>query len=161
MTPVVKGGLAIGILCAAWTYLMGFTGWYLDPALNAMFWVVVPLELGALVWGLRLLPASRRMYGSLLKQGILMSLIGGGILFVGSLLFTTVAFPHYFAELQAVHTEMLRAQGMSAIEIEQIQEGTALMQTPLTNAILGFLGTVVTGTLGSLVIAAALRTKTP
>jgi len=161
LSPAVKGGLAIGILCTAWTYVMGFTGWYLDPALSAMFWVVVLLECGALVWGYRLIGGAGRRYGSLVTQGILMALIGGVIIFVGSLLFTSVVFPDYFAELQTMHTEMLRAEGMSASQIEQIQSGTAFMQTPLANAVLGFLGTVVTGALASLVIAAVLRTKTP
>jgi len=161
MKPSVKGGLAIGILCAVWTYIMGFTGWYRDPAMTSLFWVVVLIEVGVLIWALRLVPEAQRSYGALLKQGVLMSLIGGIIVFFASLLFTTVFFPEYFAELQAIEAEGLRAQGMTAEQIEQMQAVTSMMQSPVPNAVLGFLGTFVTGTLASLLIAIFLRKKTP
>jgi len=36
-----------------WTLVMGVTGWYKHPVLLNMFWVVVLIEIGVLVWGLR------------------------------------------------------------------------------------------------------------
>ena len=161
MNPSAKGGLAIGVLCAIWTFIMGFTGWYRDPVMASLFWVVVIIEVGVLIWALRTVPDPHRSYGRLVKQGTVMSLLGGAIIFFASLLFTAVVFPDYFAELQAIEAETLRAEGLTAAQIEQRQAVTALMQSPLPNAFLGFLGTFVTGVLASLVIAIVLRRKTP
>jgi hypothetical protein len=33
MNPILSTGLLIGLLCGAWTFVMGFTGWYKDPVL--------------------------------------------------------------------------------------------------------------------------------
>ena len=49
----VKSGIWLGVLCVLWTLVMGVTGWYKHPVLLNMFWVVVLIEIGVLVWGLR------------------------------------------------------------------------------------------------------------
>lgn len=90
-----------------------------------------------------------------------MSLIAGAILFCTSLLFTTVVFPEYFRELQAAHTEILRAEGKPLPEIEAAVKAAAEGQTPIIQAVSGFVGTVVTGFAASLVIAALFRRRAP
>jgi hypothetical protein len=32
MNPILSAGLLIGVLCGVWMFVMGFTGWYRDPA---------------------------------------------------------------------------------------------------------------------------------
>lgn len=32
MNPTLLAGLLLGVLVSAWTFLMGITGWYRDPA---------------------------------------------------------------------------------------------------------------------------------
>jgi len=48
----VKTGVLIGVLCAAWTYVMGFTGWFKTRRCrrrSSSFLIEVTL----LLWGLR------------------------------------------------------------------------------------------------------------
>ncbi|MGV8039567.1 MAG: DUF4199 domain-containing protein [Thermoanaerobaculaceae bacterium] len=158
MSPQLKGGLAIGIGCVAWTFVMGLTGWYTHPALLNLFWVVVVIEIAALVWGLGLTSGLKRYWGQV-GAGTVMSVIGAVVIFCGSLLFTTVAFPNYFAELRAVQEQMLQARGLAADEVARQVAAAAAFQTPLVQALMGAVGTVVTGFVASLVIAAFRRAR--
>jgi hypothetical protein len=44
MNPILNTGLLIGVLCAVWMFVCGVTGWYKDPALNLLFFLVIPIE---------------------------------------------------------------------------------------------------------------------
>jgi hypothetical protein len=140
-------------------FVIGFTGWYKDAVLMNMFFLVILIEVGVLIWGLRQTAAQGRGYGGQLGAGMLIALIGGVIIIVFSLIFTTVAFPDYFNELRAVQTEMLRAEGKSEGEIAAMMAMTAPMQTPVMNALIGFGYTLFTGLIASLIIAAFIRKK--
>jgi hypothetical protein len=159
MNPIVKGGLLLGVLCAVWMFVIGFTGWYRDPVMLNMFYLVILFQLGILVWGLKQTAALGRGYGGQVGAGMLISLIGGVIIVGASILFTAVVFPDYFRELQAIQADMLRQQGKSEMEINAMLTMTAPMQTPLMNALTGFAGTIGTGLVGSLIIAAFVRKK--
>jgi len=154
----VKSGIWLGVLCVLWTLVMGVTGWYKHPVLLNMFWVVVLIEIGVLVWGLRQTAATAAYLGQV-GNGTLIAVIGAAIIFCGSLLFTIVLYPHYFEELRAIQTEMLRSAGKTEAEVGAALEMGAMLQTPLVNALMGVIGTVVTGFLASLVIAAFNRKK--
>lgn len=78
-----------------WQSVIGLTGGYIHPVLLNLFWVVVLIQVGVMVWGLRQTAAEGRTYGGQVGAGTLMSVFGGVIIFCGSLLFTTVLFPHY------------------------------------------------------------------
>jgi hypothetical protein len=159
MPHTLKGGLLIGILCGVWMFIVGFTGWYKDPVLQSTFWVVILIEVGVLFWALRRMPADQRTFGRLLKDGTIMSVIGGLVLIIASVLFTTVVFPNYFEELRTIQAEMLRAEGMNEEQIAAAHGAMAPMQTPVVNALMGFVGTVVTGFVASVVIGLFLKKK--
>ena len=53
MDPILKTGVAIGVGCAIWMFVFGFTGWYKDPALANLFFFVIVIEIVGLIWGLR------------------------------------------------------------------------------------------------------------
>jgi uncharacterized protein DUF4199 len=164
MHPIPSAGILIGVLCAVWTFVMGFTGWYKDPTMATAFFVVIPIEIAGLIWGLRRTAAEERTYRAQVVAGTLMSVVAGVIIIVSSLLFTTVAFPEYFQELEAAHRQILQAQGKSAAEIEQAVRENASSTTPMGQALAGFVGTLVTGILASAVIAIWVREtrhKTP
>jgi len=158
MNTTTKGGILIGVLCAVWTFVMGFTGWYKDPVMMNMFYLVILIQVGVLVWGLRK-TAADNTYGAQVGAGILMSVIGGVILIGSSLLFTTVAFPEYFSELRVVQTQMLIVEGKTEAEAAALIEMASQFQTPLFQALFGFIGTVMTGAVASLIIAAIARKK--
>jgi hypothetical protein len=159
MKPVPKAGIVLGALVAVWTFIMGFTGWYKHPTLLNLFWVVILIQIGVLVWGLQLTAREGKSYWGQVGAGTLMSLVGGVIIFLGSMLFTSVVFPEYFRELRQMGEEVFRAQGMSATDIKTALDNQARMQTPFMQAISGFIGTVITGFVISLVAGAFLRKK--
>jgi len=125
--PILSTGIVIGVLCAIWTFVMGFTGWYKDPALANAFFLVIPIEIAGLAWGLKRTASEERTYRAQVVAGTLMAVVAGVIIIASSLAFTMAAFPDY-----------LRARPSS---------------TPMGEAMSGFIGTLVTGILASAVIA--------
>jgi hypothetical protein len=159
MKSILKTAVVVGLTCMAWQLVMGLTGWYLHPVLLNLFWIVILIQISVMVWGLRLTAAEGRKYGGQVGAGVLMSVFGGVIIFFGSLLFTTVLFPHYFEDIRRVGEEVLKAKGTSDAAVKAQLDLQAPMQTPFMSALSGFLGTVVTGLVISLITAAFIRKK--
>ena len=158
MSVPIRAGVLLGVLCVMWTFVMGFTGWYKDPVMLNLFFLVIPLEIGIVVWALRK-TAAGATWGGQIVNGLVLSVVASVIIFAGSLLFTTVAFPNYFNDLQAAQTEMLKAAGMAEADIRTQVAASAAMQTPLMNALTGVIGTVVTGVLVAAIAGAFWRKK--
>ncbi len=161
MNPSLSAGLLIGGLCGLWTFVMGFTGWYKDPTLLLAFFLVIPIEIGGLIWGLRRTAAEGRGYGSQIVAGTLIAVVAGVVVICSSLLFTIVAYPNYFDELERVQRTMLAQQGVTAAEIEERIAAGRGFNTPMNQALLGFTGTLITGILATAVIAIWVRSKHP
>jgi hypothetical protein len=162
MNPILAAGLVIGVLCGGWTFVMGFTGWYKDPAMAAYGFlpVVMLIEISGLLWGLRRTAAEQgRTYSGQVVAGTLISILAGVVIMASSLLFTTVAFPDYFNELNAASRDIMVTQGKTEAEIADVLDAAAPMQTPLANAFAGFLGTFVTGVIVSAVAAVWIRAR--
>ena len=159
MSPIPAAGILIGVLCGLWTMVMGVTGWYKDPSHTAAFFLVIVIEVAGLIWGLRQTAARGRTYSGQVVAGTLMSIVAGVIIIGASLLFTTVAFPEYFEEIAAVNREVLQQQGKTPSEIEAEVAAWAEGQTPLRQALNGFLGTFVTGVVVSAVVAIWIRAR--
>jgi len=88
-----------------------------------------------------------------------MSVIAGVVIVASSLLFTIVFFPEYFAEIERMGREVMRQQGKSAEEIATALEASRLLATPMTQAMAGFTGTLITGIVASAAIALVVRAK--
>ena len=161
MNPILAAGLLIGVLCGLWTFVMGLTGWYKDPAMVNVFFVVILIEIAGLIWGLRRTAAQGRTYSGQVVAGTLMSIVAGLIIICSSLLFTTVAFPDYFNELNAAQREIMQRQGKTEAEITAAINAAAAMQTPVRNALAGFIGTFMTGVIVSAIVAIWIRAKGP
>ena len=157
MNPIVAAGLLIGLLCGAWMFTMGFTGWYKDPSKLNLFFLVIIVEIGGLIWGLRKTAAAGRTYSGQVVAGTLISIVAGLVIICSSLLFTTVAFPNYFEEADAISREMMLKEGKTDAEIQKTLDEAAPMQAPLPNALIGFVGTFITGVLATAVISVWLR----
>lgn len=158
MNSTIKAGLILGVAGEAWVYIMGFLGWYTDPVLMNLFWLVIVIQLGVLVWGLRMTKETKT-YGQQVATGTLISVYGGIIIFIGGVLFTAVVFPNYFAEVRAAGENMMREQGMTEADITARLDAMAPMQTTLMSALTGFIWTILTGVMMSLVIAIFFRKK--
>lgn len=161
MHPVPAAGVLIGVLCAVWTFVMGFTGWYKDPAmaLYAFLPGVILIQIAGLIWGLRQTAAQGRTYSGQVVAGTFMSIIAGVIIICSSLIFTTVAFPEYFDELNAASRELMLKEGKSEAEIAEVIAAAKPMQTPMANAMSGFFGTCVTGVIVSAVAGLWIRAR--
>ena len=158
MNSTVKAGLILGVAAEVWVYFMGLAGWYTDPVLMNLFWVVILIHIGVLVWALRL-TREQKSYGQQVGAGTLISVIGSAIIFFGSILFTAVVFPNYFAEVRAAGESVMREQGMAEADIMAQLDAMAVMQTTFMQALSGCIGTIVTGVLASLVIAIFYKKK--
>jgi phosphoglycerol transferase MdoB-like AlkP superfamily enzyme len=158
MSVTVRAGLLLGVLVAFWTFVMGFTGWYKDPSMVNLFFLVIPLEISLLIWAL-LKTRADATYGRQVLNGLVFSLVAGVIIIAGSLLFTTVAFPSYFEDLKAAHAGILQKQGVPAADIQRQVDAAAAGQSPMMNAFSGFVGTVVTGVLVAATAGFFIRKK--
>lgn len=154
----VRAGLLLGILVTIWTFVIGLAGWYKDPMLVNLFFLVIFLQIGVIIWALRR-TAVWASYGQQVLNGLILSAVASLIIFFGSLVFTTVAFPSYFSDLQKAQGDLLRAAGMSDADIAKQLEASGGMQTPLMNAVSGVVGTLATGLVVSAIAAFFLRRK--
>ena len=159
MNPILSAGLVIGLLCGAWTFVMGFTGWYKDPALadTLFIGVAIVIEVAGLIWGLRKTAALGRAYGGQILAGTMMAIVAGVIIIGASLVFTTVVFPNYFSDIEQAYRAALRSQGKTEAEIAAAIQASAASATPMAQAMNGFIGTLVTGIVASAIIALFIR----
>jgi hypothetical protein len=158
MSISMKTGVAIGVVTIVWMLVMGVTGWYLHPTLAALFFLVVIFEVGLLYWGLRQ-TASTQAYGKQVMTGTTMAAIAAPIIFVGSLVFTSVLFPTYFTDIREMQRQILQQEGVPADEIQRQVDAAMAMQTPLINAATGAIATIITGAIASALIAIGVRRK--
>lgn len=158
MQSTLRAGLLLGFAVAAWTLVMGYTGWYKNPSLLYLFWLVIPMQIGILLWSLRS-TAAITGYGRQVWSGVSSSLLASMIIFAASLMFTTRLFPHYFQDLEALGRQIMASKGLSPEQIEAAVRLQAPMQTPYASAFAGAIGTVVTGFITSVVAAIWLRKK--
>jgi len=158
MNPTLAAGLLLGFLVSAWSFIWAFAGWYRNPATFPLFWMVIPIQIVVVIWGLRQ-TAPRTGYGRQVVLGVAISVLGSLIIFGGSLLLTSVAFPTYFQDLEKLGRMQMAQDGLSPDRIEELIRQQAPWQKPLPAAFSGVFGTWVTGLVASLIAAIWLRRK--
>lgn len=156
-TALVAGAV-LGLSVEAWTAVMALTGWYLDPVLLHLFWVVVALQIVTLVAVLRRTREGRG-YGAQVGTGLVTSAVAAVVVFVGALLLLTFVFPDYFERLREAQEQAMLAAGASQAEVNETLDAAAPSRTPTGQAFAGFMGTLGTGLVVSLLAAAVLRDR--
>lgn len=161
MNAILSTGILIGVLCSAWTLIIGYTGLYKDPSLGTVAFLVpvILLEVVGLIWGLRQTAREGRAYGGQIVAGTMMAIIAGVIIICSSLLFTTVLFADYARELENTYRATLAKQGKSEAEILAAVQAAAASWTPMAQAMSGFIGTLVTGIVASAAIGYFVRKR--
>ncbi len=159
MSPTVKTGLVLGIAVEVWTFLVIVLGWHKDPMMLTLFYLVIFIQAGVLIWGMRMTAEQGKGYGAQVGAGTAMSAVGAAVIFVGSYLLVTAVFPNYFTEVQEAGRIALGAQGLSEEAIQAQLDAMAPMQTPFANSLTGAVATVITGLIESLIIAAFVKSK--
>jgi hypothetical protein len=153
MKSAVQAGAILGVMVVVWTLLHGMTGWYKDPGMSWTFWMVVPFQVILLVWMLKNTKKQGFGYGQQVMAGVVMSLVAGAIIFAGTWLVTTMVFPTYYADVQAMMDKVRAANGKPP--------GTGAPMSAMGSSMAAFLGTVCTGLVVSVIAAVLIRDKTP
>jgi hypothetical protein len=140
-------------------FMMGFTGWYKDPAKLNLFFIVFLILIGGLIWGLRRTAAQGRPYSGQVVAGTQMAFIAGLVVFAASLVFTGIAFPEYFTEVNAAARQIMLVEGKTEAEIQQVLDSAAPSQTPMRNALTVAIGTIVRGIAATALISVWVRAE--
>lgn len=160
MRPIVTAGIVLGLLVGVWMFVVGAAGWYRNPDMGWLFNVgAIVIEIGLLIWGLKQTAAAGRRYGGQVLAGLSICLIGGLIIVLVSLVWSGLVFTDVFDVMSDVAADRMADQGMGDQEIDDMLAATAFMRTPLAQALMGLIGTLVTGLILSLIVAAFVRHK--
>jgi hypothetical protein len=159
MNTILKHGLVLGIAVEIWTAIVIAAGWHKDPLLLYLFFLVLPIQATILILALREVSAAGGGYGLRVRTGLGVSLVGGVIILLGSALLTTVVFPHYFDELRVAGEALLVKAGKPPEEVASMMKANESMYSPWSSGIQGFVGTLATGVVVSLIAAAWIRKR--
>ncbi len=157
MKEMVKAGILLAVLVAVWTYVMAFTGWIADPVLFNMFWLVILINIVVVVLGLRWTAALGYGYGKQVGAGTGMGVVGGVLIFLNSLLLTTVIQPDLVERVHAMQADLVRGSGLTGADLDAALAQLEASSTPMAQAVAGLLGTVGTSLVVSLIAAIFIR----
>ena len=158
MKTSMIAGVALGVLVILSTLVMGFTGWYKHPVLAIAFLLVIPINIGVVVWGLLRTAKEGRRYGGQIAVALVIGVVASVLVFFNSLLFTGVLFPTYLADLQEMQGGLLRMAGQTQQEIDAQLE-LAGEPSAIGLAIQGVVGTMGTSLVTGLIAAVFIRKK--
>ncbi len=116
MLKILRAGLVLGLTVTGWAALGILMGWHKDLSLGFFWWLVIPLEIGILIWALRSL-APTSGYARQILNAICISLIAAIVIFPGSLFLTTLAFPSYLHDVDVANDQMMKKRGLSETQI--------------------------------------------
>jgi len=159
MGTLVKYGLMLAAGVIAWMFVMGYTGWYIHPVLVNLFFLVIPFQVVLVIQALRKTARQGAGYLAQIGTGVAISSIAATLIFGASLLFTTVAFPTYFADIHAMQERLMREAGLSEDRIAEVLARAEREYTPMSQAIQGFFGTVITGLVTALIAGRWIRSR--
>lgn len=146
MNVPVRYGLILGIAVSVINLAIPALGLHTSMGISAIFLVVViAINLAVVILALRQTAADAN-YGGQVLNGLILGVVGGAIVFVGSWLTTSVVFPNYMAEVAQATRDTMASFGLPAEDIEEQLAGAS----SVSSAFQGALGTVIT----SVVVAA-------
>ena len=149
------------------TLVLFILGFHSDPAkLGVSQWVQGCVGLGISITCIVLGTKARRAqvpsteefgYGSALGAGVMISLFSALTALVTTFLYFGVINPHFIEVIMQSQADKLEARGLSADKIEQIQKVSApFMKLPM-QMVFAFFGSMLFGTIISLISAAFLK----
>ena len=159
MKQSVLAGVVLAVLVALWTLVMGVTGWYKNPVAAMLFYLVIPINVAVVIWGLYRTKAEGRRYGGQVVAGVVIGIVAAILIFGNSLLFTQVLFPTYTEDVLAGQEELLRSSGASEEQIAAQLDIARTMMKPSIQAATGAFFTFLTTMVTTLIAAAFIRVK--
>jgi len=162
MNMIIRGGVLLGVLVTAYSWLFAFTGMHKRPGAEMTFIIVATIiEIAVLVWALKKTAAQGRTWMGQVSAGTMLSFVGGALIFATSFMLVTYLYPNYFAEANVATAAAFRASGLDDAAVQAKMAALAPAQTPLANSVTGFTGTVVTGLVMSAILGIFIRHKGP
>ena len=159
MKPIVNAGIMLGVVVGIWMFINGAAGFYKNPGTAWVFPLVATIiEIVVVVWGLKKTALLGRRYGGQIVAGLLIAVVGAVLILVFSLIWGTV-FTDSGEVAAAMQADAWADRGMSEEEIADMLETTAFSRTPLFQALVGSISTIVTGLVISLIAAIFIRKK--
>jgi hypothetical protein len=156
----VKAGIVFGVIVVVWQLIYGFTGMYKNPSLGWVFPVVgIAVTAGVLFWALKQSAAEGKRYWGLVGTGMVIALIACVLVILGSLLYTSVLFPDYADIALSQAAEQFEAQGLPEEQREIQMKAAEWILSPVPQALLGAVMTLITSFVVALIVAAVVRQK--
>ena len=157
MLNAIKPAVILGVGVILLSTLTIATGMHTNVALQQALFLgaAIGMNVAVIIWALRG-NAAENGYAAQLGISALVGLIAGVIIFIGSYVLTTVVFPDALSETADAMLPLLEQAGMSE---EQIDARMAKMESPVSNALPGLIGTFVTSLVVGAVVAIFFRRK--
>jgi hypothetical protein len=95
------------------------------------------------------------------SAGTLLAFVGGCLILATSYLYLTQVNPNYTAEAQEAQIAALRQANVDEATIQQQMAATEKFQTPIAQAVVGFIATVITGFILSAILGIFIRSRVP
>jgi len=159
MSPIVKGGVALGIATIVISLIFGFTGMYKNASLGWVFQLAATVaEVSLLIWVLRQ-TAVTRGYGGQIVAALAFVIVAIPFILANGYLFSGVLFPDSMEFARQNAQDGMAARGMSEGDIETSMEQMSFAFTPIFSAIMGAIMTGVVGLVTGLIAAIWIRKK--
>ena len=156
MNNNISAGVVLGVLLTIWTAIVIMAGWHTDPQKLGLYVGVIPIQIIVLGMALRTHLATAG-FARQLWNGIAVSAMGAIVVFAGTYLITTIAFPQYFPQIRAAAESTLSQMGRTPTEIAEELRQNRAMYDPVANALTGAVGIVICGVIVSPILALFMR----
>ena len=170
MKTYLTYGFAMAFVGALLNFAFYFLGYHSDPAKlqtaqTIAIWLGLAVSVVCIILGTRARRAEAPLteefgYGAALATGVLITLIAAFFNVVLSYLYVQIVNPSFMDTVAQMQIQKLEARGMTPTQIEQAETMMRRFMTPVAQAIFGFLGTMLFGTVISLITSAFLKRST-
>lgn len=156
MKKSVTAGLVLGVLVVLWNAIVMGAGLFRDPSTAWVFWLVVPINIGVIIWGLRQTRFDKG-YGGQVLNGLVIGVVGAIVIVIGAYVLMTAVFPGYLDEVRVMQEEILAQQATTPEQRQVQQQALDFAMQPWLQALMGGIGTIVTSLITALIAAVWLK----
>jgi hypothetical protein len=160
MKSVVKASVALVLVVMAISVLMYVTGLHENPLIGGLgsLVLVIAANVGVVFWALKQ-TAAENGYLRQLGNGALIGVIGGVLVFLGSLALLT-AIPSYLDDMKIMQISSLE-QWASSLPEDVLDQKIAEIEavTPVSSSMQGLIGTFFTSLIVGAIVAIFQRKK--
>ena len=158
MKSVVKASVALVVMVMVVSVLMYVTGLHENPLIGGLgsLLLVIAANVGVVFWALKQ-TAAENGYMRQLGNGVLIGLIGGVLVFLGSMALLT-AIPDYLDDMMEMQISSLEQWNLPEDVMEQ-QIAKIEAITPVSSSLQGLFGTFFTSLIVGAIVAIFKRKK--